>query len=78
MNRPGRLKRRPELPNEAGGILCEVSKAELLEVAWSLASLCNNAGSSDDNGSTRERLLEEINAMRTARGARLLKLEASP
>lgn len=74
-NRRGVTKRRPELPKEAHGILSGTSKAELLEVAWALAGLANEAGSVDDHESTRERLLQEINLLRAARGARPLKID---
>ena len=72
------LKRLPVLPPEARGILEAVSKADLMEVAWHLASLCNDAGSADDNASTRARLLAELNLGREARGKGKLKLLGRP
>jgi hypothetical protein len=62
------LKRQPNLPSESRGILSAATKADLLEAAWHLASLCNDAGSCDDTASTRTRLIEEINKARAARG----------
>jgi hypothetical protein len=45
-----------------------LSKADLLEVAWALAALSNNAGSVDDDESTLDRLIEEVNTWRAMRG----------
>lgn len=70
MSVPGQTKRRPTVPCVA--LLGAVSKAELLEVAWHLASLTNAAGSSDDDESTHARLVEEIDTLRVQRGARKL------
>lgn len=69
----GVTKRRPETPAAGAGILHAASKTDLFEAAWDLASLCNEAGSCDDDASTAERLLQAINERRKARGARLLK-----
>lgn len=68
------LKRRPQCPALGRSIIEDVSKAELLEVAWSLAALCNEAGSADDDASTFKRLVEEVNTLRINRGARPLKV----
>lgn len=70
----GRGKRYPNVPTEAIDFAYEPTKADLLEAAWSLAGLCNAAGSVDDHASTRERLLAEINLHRKARGARPINL----
>lgn len=53
-----------------------VSKADLLEAAWHLASLCNDSGSADDDASTFKRLVHELNTLRAARGARPVQLPA--
>lgn len=66
------MKRRAEVP--AALISEAVSKADLLEAAWHLASLCNDAGSVDDDESTFKRLVEELNISRANRGARPVKL----
>lgn len=71
--RTGVSKRRPSLPAEARGLLEATSKSELLEAAWHLASLANEAGSCDDHDSTRARLIAELNNHRAARGARPVK-----
>ena len=70
----GVFKRRAAVPREASGISDSVSKADLLEVAWHLASLCNEAGSADDNDSTRLRLIAELNVQREGRGVAPLRL----
>lgn len=56
------MRRKPNLPRGALTLAGHVSKTDLLEAAWSLASLCNDAGSADDNVSTLLRLVEEIRA----------------
>lgn len=75
--RPGVLKRLPELPPEARDIIHRVSKADIMEVAWHLASLCNDAASSDDNSSTRARLIEEFNTLRAGRGMKPLTFKSA-
>lgn len=75
--RAGVSKRRPELPTAARGFLDGTSKAELLEVAWDLASLCNPT-SADDERETVASLLGAINARRESRGARKLRLDRPP
>lgn len=67
-------KRRANVPTQAVYLGNEASKADLLEAAWHLASLSNDAGSVDDDASTLKRLLEELNQHRQARGTRPLKL----
>lgn len=64
------MKRRANVPPYAAGLGNRVSKADLLEAAWHLAALANDAGSADDGRSTFRRLVEEINANRVARGER--------
>lgn len=73
-HRTGRTlnRHRAAVPTEALELFEHVSKAELLEVAWQLAGLANDAGSADDDASTRARLVEEINLLRDQRGARKL------
>jgi hypothetical protein len=60
------FKRRAEVPLRAHRL--NVSKADLLEAAWHLASICNEAGSCDDETSTYLRLVEELNAARARNG----------
>ncbi len=72
--RRGVLKRLPQLPPESGLINSRVSKADLMEAAWHLASLANDAGSVDDHASTRDRLVAELNTLRAARGQGSLNL----
>lgn len=48
-----------------------VSKADLLEVAWSLAAISHEGGC-DDAEATLARLLEELNLYRERRGMRRL------
>lgn len=62
------MANRPANVPRAAAILDEyVSKADLLEIAYSLASLLNDAGSCDDEASTVARMLEEINTFRAFR-----------
>jgi hypothetical protein len=71
VNRPnGIFKRSADVPLCAHRLNEGVSKADLLEAAWHLASLCNEAGSCDDVASTLERLIEELNTIRANRGER--------
>lgn len=65
-------KRIAEVPQEALDFAEGISKADLLEAAWHLASLCNGADSCEDDAATMQRLYEEINALRAGRGAREL------
>lgn len=60
------LKRQPELPPEASGILSAFSKADLLEAAWWLAGAC--VESCDDGPSVRARLLGELKILREQSG----------
>lgn len=65
-------KRIARVPQEALCLAEDISKADLLEVSWYLASLCNDAGSADDDDATMRRLLDEINVHRASRSAREL------
>lgn len=67
-------KRDADLPEEADGIQHEVSKSDLMEVAWDLAALCNDGDGCDDHLATRAKLLEMINVRREGRGKKPLKL----
>jgi hypothetical protein len=64
------VKRAASVPREARLLAHRVSKSDLLEVAWSLAALANDAGSVDDDVSTLSRLVDELNAQRENRGLR--------
>lgn len=66
------LKRVASVPREAR--ILDVSKSDLLEAAWELASLANDAGSCDDAESTLRHLVETINGARSRRGARPLTI----
>jgi hypothetical protein len=68
MTRPnGVFKRYAEVPREVR--LLEVSKADLLEAAWELASLCNEGEGADDIAATYRKLVETLNGARERRGA---------
>ena len=64
--RKGVFKRVADVPKEARRL--PISKADLLEVAWSLASLAHEHGCEDGNA-TLSRLVEELNVYRDRRGA---------
>ena len=68
-NRKGVFKRTAQVPVMARRL--PVSKADLLEVAWSLAAIAHEGGC-DDAESTLARLLEELNLYREQRGMRRL------
>ncbi len=72
MTRPGGVtKRRANVPAEVLALLDgELSKADLWEITYQLASLLNEAGSCDDEESTLERIIAEANAWRTYRELR--------
>lgn len=57
------MKRCANVPETGLALSWKVSKADLLEAAWSLASLCNEAGSAEDDESTFRRLLDELVAL---------------
>jgi hypothetical protein len=63
-------KRRADLPKATVAIQEAVSKSDLMEVAWDLASLCNDGNGCDDDDATRRKLVEFLNARRIARGAK--------
>jgi len=68
-NRKGVFKRTAEVPRAAR--MLSVSKADLLEVAWSLAATAHDSGC-DDAEATLTRLREELNVYRARRGLRPL------
>ena len=68
----GLTKRRADVPQEALALAEDVSKAELLEVAWSFASLCNFGEGHGDDAATMSRLYEELNTLRENRRAKPL------
>jgi hypothetical protein len=70
--RHGRLKRLALIPPGHSRIFEKLSKADLAEIAWSLASLSNGV-SADDDELTAQRLLEEANALRINQGRRPLR-----
>jgi hypothetical protein len=55
--------RRPtRVPRVADAFLGQLSKSDLIEMVWALASIANDAGSCDDDDSTLRRLVEEARA----------------
>lgn len=68
----GTRRRIADVPQEAADLGDEVSKADLLEVAWHLAALANGADSAEDDPATLARLYEEVNTLRANRGAKEL------
>lgn len=69
----GVTKRYPELPAPLPrGLYGEISKADLLEVAYDLAACSNDSGSADDHESTVRKLVEMLNTRREGRGSRKL------
>lgn len=67
-------KRRADVPREALRLAEDVSKADLLEAAWHLASLLNGSGCDDDR-ETLARLRMELDALRANQGRRPLKAD---
>lgn len=65
-------KRVAEVPHEARYLAENLSKADLLEMAWALASLCNQGEGCDDDAATLRRLHEEANTWRENRGGQPL------
>lgn len=61
-------RRIAEVSQEALDLAERLSKADLLEMAWALASLCNQGEGCDDNAATLRRLYEEANIWRENRG----------
>jgi hypothetical protein len=70
------MKRYANVPREAR--LLEVSKADLLEVAWELASLCNDGDGVDDVAATYRKLVETLNGARERRGAAKVRTLVNP
>lgn len=62
------LKRVANAPRQARAL--DVSKADLLEAAWELASLTNEGEGAEDDAATMRKLVETINGARERRGAR--------
>ena len=69
----GIVKRGADVPDAARAL--PVSKADLLEAAWSLAAISHESGC-DDEEATLTRLVEELNIYRARRGARPLQLKS--
>lgn len=67
-------KRRAQVPVEALRLAENVSKADLLEAAWHLASLLNGSDCDDDR-ETLIRLRFELEALRANQGRRPLKAD---
>lgn len=65
-------KRRAEVPRAAQALGEVVSKADLLEAAWHLASLAHDGGV-DDEAMTLLRLREELDNARERQGRRVLR-----
>lgn len=74
---PGKGKRWAEVPKGVHAIGAMVSKADLLEVAFTLASLDAPEGCDDAEAGCRS-LLEALNHERDRRGAKPLKLVFCP
>ena len=72
----GIFKRYAEVPREAR--LLDVSKADLLEAAWELASLCNDGEGADDTAATYRKLVETLNGARQRRGAAKVRAIVNP
>ncbi len=66
------LKRIAVVPQRVRWIGSRVSKADLLEAAYHLASVAHDMGC-DDEGANVDRLLAELNLHRQSRGAKPLK-----
>jgi hypothetical protein len=71
------VKRCAEVPPAALRLGYHVSKADLLEAAWYLASIAHADGC-DDDGATYVRLLDEINLLREHRGAPPVRIKERP
>ena len=63
--RTGTFKRSADVPREAHRL--DVSKADLLEAAWELASLCNDGDGPGDVPATYRKLVETLNGARARR-----------
>jgi hypothetical protein len=71
------VKRRAEVPAAALRLGYHVSKADLLEAAWYLASVAHDKGC-DDEGATYARLLQEINLLREHRAVAPIRFKEPP
>lgn len=56
-----------EIPKVGRELLPKVTKVDLLEVAWDLAALANEAGSVDDEASTAAKLREMLATRKASR-----------
>ena len=70
------IKRRATVPREAEAL--DVSKADLLEAAWELASLCNDGDGCDDVPATLAKLVETLNGARERSGRKPVRQWAPP
>lgn len=70
------MNRSANLPGDMGLLDYVLSKADLLEIAWSLASLCNGVDSTDDNDATLARLLLEAETIAANQGRKVGNLNA--
>jgi hypothetical protein len=68
----GLTKRVAKVPQEALDFAEGVSKADLLEAAWHLASRCNGGESCEDDAATMRRLHDEVATLCANRGAKPL------
>lgn len=66
--------RHPEVPPAVRYLNDITSKADVLEAAWSLASLCNDGDGADDESATLRRLVEEVQTLRRSQGRKPLRL----
>lgn len=71
----GVTKRRADVPVAARIIANMISKADVLEVAWDMAGLCNDAESADDDASSLRAFVFYLNRARKARGASTIDLK---
>jgi hypothetical protein len=72
MTMAGIGKRRADVPRDAQRLAEDVSKADLLEAAWHLASLASATGA-DDDAATLERLRQELDTIRAGQGRKPLR-----
>ena len=66
-------KRSARIPEQGLALADKVSKSDLLEIAWDMAALLNDAGSCDDDESTAAKLIELLNNQRAETGRVKLK-----
>ncbi len=69
---PRKAKRRANAPHGAIVLGALLTKADLIEIAWNLASIANDAGSCDDDVSTFDRLLDEVETICAQRGTNII------